>query len=223
LEASGIRGALISLGNDFITAVSLGITSAGASSLFNGTDKLLIADDEVWIPLDMSGLSQGFTAAWDQGVNRLNCAFGGNENVEFVVLEDAWAIYPPAPLPNQGIQFTAPSEAVIAAAVNTAIRAYIVQELQPSIVSLNEELRRAPSAGLYNRLGLLYMRAGQTAEAKTSFERAAASGSTAAMNNRGNMALNEGDTRTAEQWFRRVLAAEPENAAALRGLDRSKQ
>jgi tetratricopeptide (TPR) repeat protein len=41
----------------------------------------------------------------------------------------------------------------------------------------------------------------------------------AALYNRGNLALIENDYAAAEQWFRQALAREPENRAALKGLE----
>ena len=78
---------------------------------------------------------------------------------------------------------------------------------------MNEDARQ-------NRLGILYTRAGRTAEAKAAYERAAGLGSVPAMINRGNMALGENDYATAEKWYRQALQKQPENASALRGLER---
>ncbi|MDR0878172.1 MAG: hypothetical protein LBN21_08975, partial [Treponema sp.] len=222
LEASGVRAAVIRLENEAITAISMGINGNAALSNFNGNERILIINDEVWVPLAMSALPQGFTSAWDKGLTHLNRVFSNNEAVDFVILEDAWAVYPSAPLPSQGIQVRAPGETVTAAAANTAINAYITRELRPAITAVSAEIRRSPTPELYNRLGLLYMRAAQNADAKSNFERAAGMGSVAAMNNRGNIALAEKDSSAAERWFRQALAKEPENRAALNGLERAK-
>jgi tetratricopeptide (TPR) repeat protein len=224
LEASGIRAALIPLEGEFITAVSLGINQAAAASLFNGAERLLIVDDEVWIPLAMSALEAGFISAWNKAIAALDNAFAQDEDthpghIDFIILEDSWETYPPAPLPSQGMTFNPPAEAATVQPVNAAIGAYITRELRPLIAALNEEIRRSPSAALYNRLGLVYMRLGQNPEAKTNFERAAGMGSVAAMANRGNMALAEKDLTAAERWFKQAAAAAPENAAAQRGLE----
>jgi hypothetical protein len=45
-------------------------------------------------------------------------------------------------------------------------------------------------------------------------------GSVPAMTNRGNLALIEKDYPAAERWFRQALTREPENQAALRGLEK---
>jgi Tfp pilus assembly protein PilF len=45
-------------------------------------------------------------------------------------------------------------------------------------------------------------------------------GSVPAMTNRGNLALIEKDYAAAERWFRQALERDPENAAALRGVEK---
>jgi Flp pilus assembly protein TadD len=73
---------------------------------------------------------------------------------------------------------------------------------------------------LYNRLGILLVRSGQTVDAKAAYERAAGMGSVPAMTNRGTLALIEKDYATAERWFAQALDREPENEAALRGIEK---
>jgi TPR repeat protein len=60
-------------------------------------------------------------------------------------------------------------------------------------------------------------------EARTAYERAAGLGLVPAMTNRGNLALIEKDYAAAERWFRQILTVQPENAAALRGLEKVRE
>jgi tetratricopeptide (TPR) repeat protein len=137
---------------------------------------------------------------------------------DFIILEKAWALYPPAPLPTQGMQFSVPEARIVSRNAETAINGYVNAEIEPLIGALQTRLRTAPSADLYNRLGILLVRAGRPGEAKAAYERAAGMGSAAAMTNRGNMALLEKDLAAAERWFRQALQREPGNAGAVRGL-----
>jgi tetratricopeptide (TPR) repeat protein len=219
LEAVGIRAAIIPLDGDFITAFSLGINEAAAAGQFNGLDRLLIVDDEVWLPISMAKFNDGFMESWRGAAERLSAAFSAGENVDFIILEDAWAVYPPAPLPAQGVRVNLPEQGALAA--DGALDAYIRQEIQPKITALQGQMRNtstAPQGALYNQLGNLQVRAGNMAEAKEAFERAAGMGSAAAMINRGNLALIEKDYTAAERWFTQALQIQPENATAQRGL-----
>ena len=76
------------------------------------------------------------------------------------------------------------------------------------------------SVELLNKLGLLYVRAGIYSSAIPVYERAAAMGSVAAMNNLGNIAVLQNRYVDAKDWYERALAIEPSNATALKGLNR---
>jgi tetratricopeptide (TPR) repeat protein len=230
LEAAGIRAAFIPLdgGPDApprcIAAVSLGISEAAAGSSFNGTDSLVIVNDEAWLPLSPDALDDGFTASWQKAAERLVAAVAAGEDIDFIILEDAWASYPPAPFPALGVRISQAAEGAISSAADAAIKDYIAGEIQPMIKAVNAQIRGAAGpalAALYNRLGNLYIRSGQTVEAKASFERAAGLGSAAGMTNRGTMALLDKDYAAAEKWFAQALRAQPDNAAALRGLQQT--
>jgi hypothetical protein len=223
LEAAGIQAAVVPLADDFVLAFSLGIGEAEAALLFNGNERLLVINGEVWLPLSMGTFNEGFTGAWNAGVKRLEASFDSGEELDFIILEDAWAVYPPAPLPALGIRFAPPPQSAVKAAADKAVDQYAAAELSPLLAAVSAELRRSPSAALYNRLGVLSVRAGRPADAKTAFERAAEMGSAAGMTNRGNLALIEQDYEDGERWFRRALAAKPDNAAALRGLERIRE
>jgi tetratricopeptide (TPR) repeat protein len=140
--------------------------------------------------------------------------------VEFLVLQDAWARYPPAPISSRGVQYDPPLEnPVILAAENSMIR-YISAEFGPKIQNIVNRMRETgPTAALYNQLGVVYVRAGMLAEAKTQFERSVQMNSAGGMVNLGNLALMDRDLDLAEQWFNRALRIEPANRAALNGLN----
>jgi hypothetical protein len=221
LEAADIRAAFIPLKDEFITAFSLGISEEDALPLFNGTDRLLIIDGEVWLPLGMSAFNGGFDAAWERALAALGEAFASGEEAPFVVLQDAWQTYPPPVFTDQDIQYIQGREASVAQGADAAIKRYIASELMPKIEALAAQARSAPSASLYNQLGLLYLRAAMNPEARAAWERAAGMGLVSAMLNLGNICLLDRDYAGAERWFRQALSRDAGNAAARRGLEQA--
>jgi tetratricopeptide (TPR) repeat protein len=219
LEAAGIRAAVIPLKDDVITALSLGIGQVQAAALFNGTDRIVIVDDEVWLPLSMKRLNSGFAVAWTAAVTELQEVFGKGEMIDFTVIEDCWSAYPPAPFPALDLRIGQPDIAPVSVGATAALNSYIAAEIEPLLRETQRVAQNAPTAANYNRLGIVQMRAGRTAEAKASYERAAGMGSVPAMTNRGNVALNENDFAGAERWFAQALRIQPENATAKRGLE----
>jgi TPR repeat protein len=167
----------------------------------------------------MEAFNDGFMAAWDRGVEKLNAAFAGGEALDFVILNNAWAVYPPAPLPAQGGRAARPGEELIRRETDQVIGVYIGREIQPRIEALQRQIAASPTGSLYSQLGLLLIRSNRTREAKTVLEQGAGMGSVPAMINRGNLAVTERDYAAAALWFRRALAKDGENSAALRGLE----
>jgi hypothetical protein len=58
-------------------------------------------------------------------------------------------------------------------------------------------------------------------EAKKEYAKSAGTGSVPAMVNLGNIALLEHESAMAASWFRKALAAQPDNKGAKNGLDRA--
>ncbi|MDR1104831.1 MAG: hypothetical protein LBL44_00615 [Treponema sp.] len=223
LESSGIPAAFIPLdqgSGDFVIAYYLGINQARAELLFNGFDRVVVIDDQVWMPLSMNAFNNGFMAAWDGGVEALDKVFAGGGEADFIILENAWGIYPPAPLPAQGGALVRVESGDLAKTADSVIQRYISREIQPQAQNVQRQAAANPSAALFNRLAILLIRSGRTTDAKAAYERAAGMGLVPAMTNRGNLALIEKDYAVAERWFRQALAREPENTAAKRGMEK---
>jgi hypothetical protein len=220
LESAGISAAIIPMADEFIVAFSLDIDQDAAEALFNDLDNLLIIDGNVWIPVAMSSMAEGFINSWYNAVNHINRAIGGGEDINFIVLADAWASYPPAALNAQDTQYDKPSETSVSRLAETNMLRYISAEFGPKIQQVQDEIRtRGGSVALYNRLGLLYVRSGMYSEARAEYMRSAAMGSAAAMVNLGNLAVMSRDFTAAEEWFNRALQTAPDNRGALNGLD----
>jgi tetratricopeptide (TPR) repeat protein len=221
LEAANIKTAIIPLEDDFVVAFSLGIDEAGAADIFDSLDNLLFIDNEAWMTVSFAAFKEGFINCWYNAINNLNYAFSSGESPEFIVLRDAWSVYPPAAINAQEAQFDKPVEDNVLRAVETNMMRYISTEFSPKITAAFERIRtQGGSAALYNQLGLLYVRAGMYAEAKAEYQRSAAMNSVTAMVNLGNLAVIENDWAAAESWYRRALQLDPENRAAVNGLNR---
>jgi len=219
LESVGIPSAFVQTENDFLVAVSMNASTTTAETLFNGTEKILIINDKVWLPLSMTAFSDGFYAAWTGAVKVLGDNFKAGKPVDFVMVEEAWAVYPPAPLPEQGGRVARTDAAAASKEVSRVMQQYVTQEIQPVLTQVQAKVNASPSAALYNRLGIMLVRAGKIPEGKTNYEKAAGMGSIPAMTNRGNLALIEKDYATAERWFKQALSKDSQNAAAIRGLE----
>lgn len=222
LESVGISAAIIPLSDDFIVAYSLGIDFEAAESLFNSTDSLLDIGGEVWMPLSMATLKEGYVNCWNRGMDRLGQALNSGEQVDFVLLSEAWQNYPPAAFIAGEATFAKPAESRVIRKVETALSRYIAVEFAPKIKAIQAQISaQGGTTSLYNSLGLLYVRAGLYTEAKAEFAKSATMGSVAAMNNLGNIALLERNFTQAKSWFEKALSVQSDNRTALSGLERA--
>jgi tetratricopeptide (TPR) repeat protein len=218
LEAVGIESAFIPLADDFIVAYSLNINPEEAEDLFNSPDNLIFIDDKVWMPLAMSGFRDGFINSWVAAVTSINAASGAD--MDFITLKRAWAVYPPVAPPVQAAVVSKAPEPNVFRVVETGMLRYISSELGPKIEAGREALAsQGNSVVLYNRLGMLYVRAGMYDEARDIFSRSAGMGSDAAMVNLGNLAMLEKDTTAAERWYTQAMTLNPMNRIAARALN----
>lgn len=222
LESVGIRSAFVALPDDFIVAFSLGITPEKSKSLFNGKDNLLIINNEVWIPLSMSVIREGFINSWYSGMKKLNKSFKEGSDTEFIILQDAWKTYSPSGIKGDQSDFKKPTELNLVAEVETDLLRYFSTEFGPKIKVIQKKIAKTGgNASLYNKLGLFYTRAGLYDEARNEYNKSAKLGSVAALVNLGNISIIEKDFKSAREWYKKALELKPENQSAKKGLERA--
>lgn len=219
LESVGIGAAYLPLQDDFIVAIELGDYTQSLLNLFNNTDNLLVVDDKVWLPVSMSTIDKDFAESWKRGVQKVSDALENDEDVDFVMLSDAWMTYPPSGFSSGENASKIPSEKQLVAAGENAIAKYITQEFGPQIAEIQNQIKtQGGSATLYNRLGMLYVRAGLYDSAVSVYEVSAKMGSVPAMNNLGNIFSMQKKYQKAKEWYEKVLAIDPENETARKNL-----
>ena len=215
LESVGIGTAFIPMEDDFLILVDTQLKPSSAASHFADTDKLVITDETVYFALSMAAFDQGFTKSREQGSLRVEQIMNNTDEdvyYDFIETHYAWLNYPPAIYTGYGDVLERPSQAAVEALFQTAVNDYINSDL--SVV-----IQNARTTGDSNKIGLAYVRAGQYANAKNEFSKAAAKGNVSAMNNLGNVYMIEKDYAAAEKQYRQILSIEPDNKTALKGLE----
>ena len=221
LESVGIGAAYIPLEDDFIVAIELGDNEQALLNLFNNTDNLLVVNDKIWIPLSMSVIHKDFAESWKRGVQKVSEALDSDADVEFIILSDAWQTYPPSGFSSGETTSKIPSEKDLVKAGEDDLAKYITQEFGPQIAAVQERIKtEGASVSLYNRLGLLYVRAGMYDNAVSVYEVSAKMGSVPAMNNLGNILSLQKKYAKAKEWYEKVLVVDPQNETARKNLDR---
>jgi hypothetical protein len=224
LESIGVRAAFIPLKDDFLICVGLGMGEAEAEKLFSNKGSYLSIENETWLPLSMGKLREGFINAWYAALDELaaDSAPGAGGQPDFVLFEEAWAMYPPVGVQATGAEFQKPAEAQLARSVENALIRYISAELGPKIRETQAAIRaKGGTPSLLNQLGLLYVRAGMYEDAKAEFAKSAALNTLSAHINLGNIAMIERDYEEAMGFYKKALELSPANKTAQAALARA--
>lgn len=222
LQSVGIKSSFIATADDFIVIFNTEIKAERAGNFFNSDERYVVLDEEnVWLPLSMKSLSEGFINSWYKAIEEINYATENEEDYYFVDIADAWTMYPPAGFTSSENVALEASEKTVSDAVETAIVRYITAEFGPQIAEVQKKIvEEGASVQLYNQLGMLYVRAGMYSSAIPVYQLAAKMGSIPAMNNLGNIASLQKNYQEALVWYKKVLELDPENATAKANLNR---
>lgn len=213
LESVGIGTAFIPMQDDFVVLVDTQLKPTSAANHFANTDNLVITEDTIYFALSMAAFEQGFAKSRERGAELIEQINNDEDGYyDFIETHIAWENYPPAIYTGYGDVLERPSQTTVEAIFKAAVEEYIKADL--SVV-----IERARSSGDSNKLGLAYVRAGQYANAKAEFTKEAAKGSVSAMNNLGNVYMLEKDYTAAKKQYEQILAIDPKNKAASKGLE----
>ena len=213
LESVGIGTAFITMQDDFVVLVDTQLKPTSAANHFANTDNLVITEDAIYFALSMASFEQGFAKSRERGAELIEQINNDEDGYyDFIETHIAWENYPPAIYTGYGDVLERPSQTTVEAIFKAAVEEYIKADL--SVV-----IERARSSGDSNKLGLAYVRAGQYANAKAEFSKEAAKGSVSAMNNLGNVYMLEKDYTAAKKQYEQILAIDPKNKAASKGLE----
>ena len=221
LESVGIKAAYIPLENDFLVLINTGIDGDKADRFFDGEDRILEFENQIWVPISMKMIQEGFINSWHNGARDLTKLIMDDADLSIVFLEEAWQIYPSAGFTsNENVSVSADEKRLVAACEVDLAR-YVSTEFGPKIKEAQDVLKtEGATAENYNQLGILYVRAGMYKEAASIYQKSAALGNIAAMNNLGNIASLQKNFLEAKKWYEKALAADPKNASARKNLER---
>ena len=214
LESVGIGTAFIPMENDFLVLVDTSLSPTSAANHFADPDSLVITDQTVYFALSMAEFGKGFNKSRQKGAQLVKKILTDEDaEYDFIETHYAWINYPPAIYTGYGDVLARPVQSAVETIFQSVVDDYISSDLSTVI-------NRAKAAGDTNKLGLAYVRAGKYAEAKAEFSKGAAKGSVSAMNNLGNIYMLEKNYSAAEKQYKNILSIEPENKAALSGMEK---
>lgn len=221
-EALGMETAFITVPGHIFIAFGLDITPNEAARMFSNRDSLIIREDTVWLPLEITALEESFLKAWDLGARQWN-EHEPEGRADFYPVRAAWEQYEPVGLPGEVTGIPMPMPARVVERFERDLETFINRQMEPLEKKLKDEIRRKQGdARSYNKLGVLYGRYGLLEKAVAEFERALERGDYApALINLGNISFLQEDMEGALEYYKRAEQLRPGNSKVLLSLART--
>ncbi len=222
LEAVSIDTALITVPGHIYIAVDLGMTPRQARSTFYNMDDLIIRDDTVWLPLEVTMTGSDFLPAWQEVAKEWR-KYEPLKKAAFLPVSEAWKVYEPVGLPGEASITNFPVENKIRAAVKADTKKAVKREIVNKVKDLEDRITKSGgNPKLINSLGVLYARFGLYENAENEFAKIP-SGSRygyIALVNRGNIRYNTGDFREALDYYKKAQQGIPDNSKLMLNIAR---
>lgn len=223
LEAVGIKTAFITSPGHIYMAFSLDMPESQARNVFTNTDDFIFMDDETWVPMEITLISDGFLKAWKIGAKdwRENIVRG---DALMYPIHEAWEFYEPVAIPGSALSLIFPEKKSILASYNENLQYFINREILPKVSYFEDKISGgSDSARLRNRFGVLYARYGQYKDATVQFNRSIRMDSSyiSPLINLGNINFLNENSDGALSWYQKAERLEPLNSKVLAAVART--
>lgn len=175
-------------------------------------------NDQSWLPVETTALSQGFLKAWEKGAS-LFIRYDSTGDANIFTTEDAWSIFEPVGI-GGSTDVVLPDSARVQASFMEELGRHREMEIykrEHDLLSALEDDSDNPV--IINRLGVLYSRYGMYIEALEQFEKILdRENYLPAMMNKGNLHSILGEMDRAEVYYKMARDMDPDNSRILLNL-----
>lgn len=222
LESIGVETAFITIPGHIFVAFSTEMSAKDAASQLLEARDLIVRDDRVWIPLEVTERDGDFLRAWQVGAQQWR-QYSAEGKAGFYPVREAWALYEPVESPGIEIQLEAPAESEVIGSYQRSKEAFLAQVVFPKIQELERRVTwTRVDVPRLNRLGILYAQFGDPARAIEVFERILTLGEyTPALINLGNVAYMREDWTTALEYYERAERSQPQSTTIKLNIARA--
>jgi tetratricopeptide (TPR) repeat protein len=218
-EAVGLETAFITIPGHIFMAVALGVSPDDARTAFAHRDDLIIINNKVWLPIEITLRDGGFLKAWQLGAKEWRENLAKNQAVLYPI-HDAWKVYAPVGYSSTASDFKMPDEAKIVKAFSDDLVAFVQGEMgdQEKLLqaALTKATTQAAKSKTQNSLAVLHSRFGMYDQALKEFQAVLAKGEyVPSLINEGNIYFMQGKYDTALSFYSRAAKQLPKNATVL--------
>jgi tetratricopeptide (TPR) repeat protein len=221
LESVGVETAFITVPGHIFAAVALDLPPSEAKKQFLMSGNLILFDDRVWLPLEITERERGFNAAWEAGAKQWT-RLSPTKRCQLYPMSKSWEIYEPVGFSGVEEPLAFPDERALVEAFQREVNMHVESEIQPRAAKLEEEVRRSGgSSRIVNRLAVLYARYGLYDKARGYLNRILEKEPyVPALVNMGNMYYMNFNYEKALQYFEQAVEQQPNNSRALLAIAR---
>ena len=222
LEASSVNTALITVPGHIYIAVDLGMKPAHAKGIFYDTDNLIIRNERVWLPFEVTMVQSDFLKAWREGAREWN-KYLPLKKANFYTVYDSWKVFEPVGFPGDSSGIELPAAAKIADSFRKDLNAAIRQEVKNKADDLKERIAKSGSYQLINKLGILYARYGLYDDAELQFKKLLKKSHyrDTGLINIGNIRYKKGDFKGALEYYNEASKNKPDDSKLLLNIARA--
>jgi len=222
LKAVGMETAFITVPGHIYMAFNLGISSDEMKKSFKNTEDFIIMEDEVWVPVEITQIQEGFLNAWQIGARlwRENIV---KSAVKIYPIDSAQEIYQPVGLRSENLKLDFPSNSLILESYQSTLSRFISRDIHDEVLKIQERIESSDGRPRdVNKLGVLYARYGLYDQATEQFEEIIEQEEyPQALVNLGNICFLKEDYTSAQNWYSRAAVLDPDNKSILVGLART--
>jgi transglutaminase-like putative cysteine protease len=221
LESVGIPTAFITIPGHIYMAFALEMKGSEANATFARPDDLIIQENGVWVPVEITRVKDGFLRAWKEGAQEWRTA-NANGSALFYPIHEAWKTYEPVGEKVVKSPAAPPDSERVFSSFSAELNAFVAADMKPRAADLQKQLAADPeNVKLMTKLGVLYARFGMLKEAQDQFMAVTKKTSdvpSSILVNLGNISYLTSKYTEALGYFRQALQKTPDSVPALLGL-----
>jgi len=223
LESVGIETAFITIPGHILMAFAVNLSPEEAKKRFSKHDELILMDEKVWIPVEVTEIDGGFLKAWDIGAQEWREAILKHKE-GFYPMHSSWSLYEPVGLPGHAESITLPNSDKLISVYLSELIKFIDKEIYPQKVEIERNIvKYGETTKLVNKLGVLYARYGLNVKAEDEFNKALSKNNNymPALMNLGNIYYIKDEMEMALELYERANKLKPENPKVLLSVARA--
>ena len=215
LEAVGIETAFITVPGHIFAAFALNMSPVDAKRTFLKPEDLIITENKVWIPIEVTLVQDEFLTAWAEGAKEWR-EYDEPGKAQIYPMHDSWTTYQPVGLIGEAV-VELPKKPAVDAAFSAELNKFIEREIYPKVEKYRDQISRSNGASKYvNRLGVLYARYGLNDKAEEEFSKILDTEEyVPTLINMGNLRFLQQNIKSALEYYERAADMEPENPTVL--------